>query len=64
MHINIDNDAKRRVYGRDLAKKNRNVLFPVLFYSVLATLMKKNLSSKICFRFRLICISKFIGRYI
>ena len=34
------NDAKRRVYVKNLAKKSRNVLFPVLFYSVLATSMK------------------------
>ena len=47
-----------------ISQKSRNVLSPVLFYSVLATLMKKNLSSKICFRFRLIYISKFIGQYI
>ena len=61
----LNNDAKRRVYGKNLAKKGRNVLFPVLFYSVIPTLMeKKNLSSKICFRFRLIYISKFIGQYI
>ena len=62
--IFVNNDAKRCVYGTKLAKKSRNVLFPVLFYSVLATLMKKNLSSKICFRFLLIYISKFIGQYI
>ena len=32
----------RHVYGKNLAKKKpRNVLFPVLFYSVLATLKKK-----------------------
>ena len=48
------------VYGKNLAKKT---MFPVLFYSVLATLKKKNLSSKICFRFRLIYICKFICQY-
>ena len=47
-----------------ISQKSRNVLFPVLFYSVLSTLMKKKFSSKICFRFQLIYISKFIGQYI
>ena len=39
--MTIYNDAKRRVYVKNLAKKSRNDLFPVQFYSVLATLMKK-----------------------
>ena len=39
--IAVNKDAKRRVYGKNLAKKSRNILFPVLFYSVLATLMKR-----------------------
>ena len=36
LRTKVYNDAKRRVYGKKLAN-----LFPVLFYSVLVTLMKK-----------------------
>ena len=59
-----NNDAKRRVYGKNLAKKQKcSVPCSVLFSSRYID-EKKNLSSKICFRFRLIYISKFIGQYI
>ena len=60
----LNNDAKRRVYGKNLAKKQKcSVPCSVLFSSRYID-EKKNLSSKICFRFRLIYISKFIGPYI
>ena len=41
MLYSLDNDAKRVFMVRSSQKKTRNVLFPVLFYSVLVTLMKK-----------------------
>ena len=60
---NDNNDAKRPVYGKNLAKKQKcSVPCSVLFSS--RYIDEKNLSSKICFRFRLIYISKFIGQYI
>ena len=53
----FNNDAKRRVYGKNLAKKQKcSVPCSVLFSSRYID-EKKNLSSKICFRFRLINIS-------
>ena len=36
----VNNDAKRRVYGKNLAKKQKCSV-PCVFYSVLATLIKK-----------------------
>ena len=65
LHL-LDNDVKRRVYGKKLAKKPQKCSVPcsVLFSSRYID-EKKNLSSKICLRFqRLIYISKFIGQYI
>ena len=61
----INNDAKRRVYVKNLAKKQKCcVPCSVLFSSCYIDETKKNLSSKICFRLRLIYIYKFIGQYI
>ena len=63
LNLFTSNDAKRRVYGKNLAKKQKcYVPCSVLFSS--RYIDEKNLSSKICFRFRLIYISKFIGQYI
>ena len=59
-----NNDAKRRVYGKNLAKKQKcsfpcSVLFSSRFIDEI-----KIFRQKLCFRFRLIYISKFIGQYI
>ena len=60
----VINDAKRRVYGENLAKKQKCSFRCSVLFSSRYIDEKKKLSSKICFRFRLIYISKFIGQYI